>query len=196
MIGHDSIDKILNALDKNIGINKKKKISIVVCGGSALFALNLIKRTTKDVDVLGQIDEEKKKNTIIYMEKFPDWFELSAKTVAKDFNLPEDWINLGPSDQVKSGLPERLFERLTKKVYGKYLSVFFISRIDQIFFKLYASIDRGGYHVDDLFALNPTNEELFNACKWVLTQDVSEGFKLLLKDFLKKTNNNEIAERI
>jgi len=196
MITPDGIEKILNALDKNIEINKKKKISIVVCGGSALFALDLIRRTTKDVDVLGLIDEERNKNSVLYMEKFPDWFKISAETVAKDFNLPEDWINLGPSAQVKSGLPSGLFERLTKKVYGKYLSVFYISRIDQIFFKLYASVDRGGYHVDDLLALDPTNEELFNACKWVLTQDVSEGFKLLLKNFLKKINYNEIAERI
>ena len=47
-----------------------------------------------------------------------------------------------------------------------------------------------------LFALEPNEQEILEACKWVLTQDVSAGFKLILKDFLKKFNYNEIVERI
>ena len=133
MISSDSIENILKALDKNIGINGGTKISIVVCGGTALFALNLIDRTTKDVDVLGLIDKKTKKHKICYIKEFPKWFLSSAETVARDFNLPDDWINLGPANQIKTGLPEGLFERLTKKAYGKYLDVFFISRVDQVF---------------------------------------------------------------
>ncbi len=194
MISAETIDKIFDALSKNIGLNKGKGISIVVCGGTALFVLDLVSRTTRDVDILGTVDE--KRGEISYLSKFPDWFLKSAATVARDFNLPDDWINLGPAEQIKSGLPDGLFKRLKKKKYGKCLNIYFISRIDQIYFKLYASLDRGGYHVDDLWELNPTKKELLNASNWVLTQDVSAGFKCILISFLKKFNYNEIVEEL
>jgi len=194
MISAETIEKIFAALNKNIELHKGTKISIVVCGGTALFVLDLVSRTTKDVDVLGLVDE--KKGEISYLRKFPDWFLKSSDTVARDFNLPDDWINLGPAEQIKSGLPEGLFKRLTKKKYGKFLDVYFISRIDQIFFKLYASLDRGGYHVDDLWELSPSKKELLNASRWVLTQDMSAGFKSILISFLKKFGYNEIAEKL
>ena len=57
-------------------------------------------------------------------------------------------------------------------------------------------MDRGGYHVQDLSALKPTEEEMEIASKWVLTQDVSEVFKLILQDFLRIHGYESIAERI
>jgi hypothetical protein len=43
-----------------------------------------------------------------------------------------------------------------------------------------------GYQVDDLFSLNPTGEELFQACKWVLNQYNSKDVREILLNFLKK----------
>jgi len=97
---------------------------------------------------------------------------------------------------VESGLPEGFAERLVRKSFGKYLTVYFISRIDQIHFKLFASLDRGGYHIDDLFNLNPSKEEMLRAAKWVLTQDDSMEFKTKLLDFLEKKGFHEIIGRI
>ena len=114
----------------------------------------------------------------------------------RDFDLPENWLNLGPASQVESGLPEGFEERLVRKPYGESLTIYFISRIDQIHFKLYAAVDRGEYHVQDLHALKPTQEEMERAAKWVITQDVSITFKLLLKDFLEVQGYGAIAERI
>jgi hypothetical protein len=85
---------------------------------------------------------------------------------------------------------------LVKKRYGEYLTIYFISRIDQIHFKLYAAVDRGEYHVQDLHTLEPTREEIERAAKWVITQDVSDVFKLLLKDFLEVQGYGTVAERI
>lgn len=42
--------------------------------------------------------------------------------------------------------------------------------------EILAALDRNDYHVQDLFALNPTDKEMQGATEWVLTQDVSEGF--------------------
>jgi len=196
MIGSGNLQDILDALDRQIGIHAGFSIGLVVCGGTALAALGLVSRTTKDVDVLAQAEETSEGLEIRRMNAFPQWLAEAAKTVARDFGLPEDWLNLGPASQVESGLPEGFEERLAKIVYGRYLAVYFISRTDQIYFKLYAAVDRNDYHVQDLFALNPTDREVEGAAKWVLTQDVSVGFRSILRDFLKRHGYENIDKRI
>lgn len=196
LIEPNIIVDIFEALDRQIGVHGGVLLRLVVCGGTALSALGLVMRTTSDVDILGIVSENKNGLTIQRMLKFPDWLVEAADRVGRDFDLPEDWFNLGPASQVGSGLPEGFDKRLVKRVYGQYLAVYFISRIDQIHFKLYAAVDQNGYHVQDLFALKPTEDEMEIAAKWVVTQDVSEVFRMLLKDFLEIHNYGNIAERI
>jgi hypothetical protein len=190
------IDDIFEALDRQIKVHDGTPLGLVVCGGTALSALGLVMRTTRDVDVLGTVLETQNKRTIQRITKFPEWLVEAANKVGRDFDLPENWLNLGPASQVESGLPEGFEKRLVKKVYGQYLTIYFISRLDQIHFKLYAAVDQNGYHVQDLFALKPTESEMEMAAKWVITQDVSEVFKALLKDFLEIHNYGDIAKRV
>jgi hypothetical protein len=190
------IDDIFEALDRQIGVHDKTPLGLAVCGGTALSALGLVMRTTKDVDILGMVLETQNGLTIQRITKFPEWLVEAANKVGRDFDLPENWLNLGPASQVESGLPEGFEKRLVKKVYGQYLTIYFISRIDQIHFKLYAAVDQNGYHVQDLFALKPTEIEMEMAANWVVTQDVSEVFKPLLKDFLETHNHGSVATRI
>jgi hypothetical protein len=196
LIAPDIINDILEALDRQIGVHGGVPLGLVVCGGTALSALGLVMRTTRDMDVLGSVSETQNGVTIQSIKKFPEWLVEAANRVGRDFDLPEKWLNLGPASQVESGLPEGFAKRLVKKVYGQYLTVYFISRLDQIHFKLYASVDQDGYHVQDLFALKPTENEMEMAAKWVVTQDVSEVFKALLKDFLEIHNYGDTAKRI
>jgi hypothetical protein len=190
------IDEIFAALDRQVEVRGGTPIGLVICGGTALAALGLVMRTTKDVDVLGRVVETEDGLVIQKLEEFPGWLTEAADRVGRDFDLPEDWLNLGPASQVESGLPEGFEGRLVMRRYGKYLTIYFISRIDQIHFKLYAAVDRGDYHVEDLKALNPTDKELERAVKWVITQDVSDVFKLLLKDFLEVQGYGAISQRI
>jgi hypothetical protein len=192
MIDEKNIERILVALDSQILAVGGDAISLVVCGGTALAALGLVLRTTKDVDVLGTLE----KGEILKMGRFPGWLNEAASRVAADFDLPADWLNLGPESQLDTGLPQGLPDRLAKKKYGKRLTIFFVSRIDQIHFKLYASLDRGGYHVQDLFKLAPTSAELLAASRWVLTQDVSAGFKTILVSFLRRHGYEELAGKL
>jgi hypothetical protein len=192
MIQSNNLAEVFSALDRQIEAGRGRKISLVVCGGTALAALGLVFRTTKDVDVLGSME----KGNIRKIGTFPVWLSEAATKVARDFNLPADWLKLGPESQLDTGLPEGLPARLQKRVYGKRLTIYFISRIDQIYFKLYASLDRGGYHVEDFFKLNPSESELLAACHWVLRQDVSVGFRKILVSFLKKHDHKELAGRI
>ena len=190
------IDDIFTALDRQIGVHGGMPLGLAVCGGTALSALGLVMRTTKDVDVLGTVLETQDGIIIQRIREFPGWLIDAANKVGRDFDLPENWLNLGPASQVESGLPEGFEKRLVKKVYGQYLIIYFISRIDQIHFKLYAAVDRGDYHVQDLFVLKPTEDELEMAANWVVTQDVSEVFKALLKDFLEVHGYGDIAKGI
>jgi len=134
----------LNVIDKKIGL--------VVCGGAALNALGLVERTTRDIDVVGFADEVKEQ-IVVRRAEFPGWLREAAGKVARDLGLPKDWLNDGPASLVELGLPEGFADRLNRIEVGTSLAVYYISRIDQIHFKLYASADRGGYHIDDLIKL-------------------------------------------
>jgi hypothetical protein len=89
-----------------------------------------------------------------------------------------------------------LAERLQTHSYGTHLTVHFIDRIDQIHFKLYAAADRGGYHIEDLRALDPTPAEIDAAARWTTTHDVSEGFVMVLKDLLRNLGYADSANRL
>ena len=195
-ISRKNLDEILFALERQIQFHSGSYIGLLVCGGAALAALGLITRTTKDVDVIAGVEETDEGMRIWKISRFPEWLDKAAKTIARDFGLPEDWLNLGPASQMELGLPTGIEGRLVKKSYGNYLAVYFISRTDQIFFKLYAAVDRNDYHLQDLLALRPTEKEMEEAVRWVLTQDVSQEFRSILKDFLKKHGYGPIAKRI
>lgn len=193
-IDNKSIDVVLKALNAQLEtINKR--IELVVCGGSALAAIGLVKRTTKDIDVLGIVERNNGK-LLIKKAVLPNWFEEAANKVARDFNLPKDWINAGPTSLVDLGLPEGLENRLKMLSYGKNLTVHYISRLDQIFLKLYAAVDRGGYHLQDLMKLKPSEEEIEKAARWSMTHDVSEGYWSVLKSLLRRLGFNDVAKRI
>jgi len=195
-IAPSQIDEIFYALNSQIAAAGGKSVSLVVIGGTALAAMGLVLRTTNDVDVIGEVVFSDHKPLIKEIVRFPDWLLEAAEKVKRDFDLAETWLNFAPSSQIRTGLPDGFYDRLVEKVYGKYLRIFFIGRVDQIHFKLYASIDRGGYHVQDLTALDPSGNELLTASRWVLTQDVSLTFKELLKDFLARQGYKDVAEKL
>lgn len=87
---------------------------------------------------------------------------------------------------LRLGLPEGFSERLDRREYGRWLTVRFASRLDQIHFKLYALADRGGggKHEADLRALEPTRDELIAAARWSRTHDPSVAHRDILTEAL------------
>lgn len=162
---------------------KGPTLIISICGGAALMVSGLVTRTTQDIDLVAP-------------RTLPPEFFQAAKIVAAEFGLPDNWINQGPIELEEMGLPDGFEKRALVKKYGEKLSARFASRLDQIFFKTYAAVDRGGYHAEDLIKLNPTPDELLAAAKWCMTHDVSTNFKLILKDMFKKIGYDEVAEKI
>jgi hypothetical protein len=149
------------------------RYEIVVIGGAALQALGFISRPTADVDVVGLREGRR----IVPADTLPAPLADAAVRVARDFGLPEDWLNTGPTELVRFGLPAGFETRCVTRSYGPALTVEFASRYDQIHFKLYAMVDQGaGRHESDLRALDPATDELLAAARWARTHDASEGF--------------------
>ena len=186
MLDKVTIANLLTALGKQIDFMKKGPIQIVVCGGASMNVLGQINRTTKDIDVLGILKREKSGKLKTEEAVFPSWFIEATNRVKKDFDLPDNWINAEPASLVRLGLPKGFERRLKKIQYSRSFSVCFISRLDQIHFKLYASADRGGHHINDLLLLSPKDGEIKQAARWCMTHDVSAGFRLVLMELLKE----------
>lgn len=183
----------LELLNSQLKAHSSKAFELIICGGSALIAVDLVSRTTNDVDIIAL-----KNSTFGLIDPAPLSSELKKASliVAKTLNLPEDWLNTGPADLFRMGLPEGFENRLITQKIGTHLTVHFSGRFDQIHFKLYASIDRGGYHIEDLLALKPIDEELVAAGRWSKTHDVSENFSMLLISFLKEIGFENAASKL
>jgi hypothetical protein len=172
-ITDETLDLLLGALaDQLQAIGSD--VEIVVIGGSALTALALVRRATRDVDLLAIVEH----GELRLAEPLPQALLAARAAVAADFGLAENWLNAGPTDLLKWGLPVAFMSRVVSRSYGTTLIVHFASRLDQIHFKLFAMVDQGGgRHEADLRALNPTPGELVAAARWSITQDPSPGYR-------------------
>jgi hypothetical protein len=195
-LDHTELDLALRSLAIRLDQNKAAPVELVVCGGSALILTALVTRTTRDVDVVALLHHQ----VLCSPAPLPEDLQQAVREVAEDLLLPDTWLNNGPSRDegglFQLGLPDGLADRLTHRVYGERLIAHFIGRLDQIYFKLYAAVDRGGYHIKDLLALQPTDEELAGAGRWAMTHDVSDPFASILKSLLRSIGHGTVAERL
>jgi hypothetical protein len=177
----EAANRLLSALSEQLAL-AGEQYDLIVIGGSALLALELVARATRDVDVVALAND----TGPIEAVPLPAPLVAARNLVARDFGVPEDWLNSEAApDMLRLGLPEGFFERLTPREYGPALTIRWASRFDLIHFKLHATVDRGGgRHLADLRALKPTPEELIAAGRWTRTHDPSEGFLSVLKEVL------------
>jgi hypothetical protein len=173
-------------------------VRLIVCGGSALIATGMIPReTTRDVDIVALLNEQEQ---LADPSPLPADLLAAAADVATALDLPANWLNNGPSSGdgglYRLGLPAGFVTRLIRYDIPPRLVVYFIGRLDQIHFKLYATADRGGYHMADLLALQPTDDELIAAARWTMTHDVSNGYRAGLKETLQKLGYEHVAQHL
>lgn len=167
---------------------------LVVCGGSALLALGLVNRTTKDVDVLAGVDA---RSGLVDPRPLSKTLIRVAFAVGAELDLPQGWLNAGPANQVLARLPEGFLSRLIPREYGPKLTIHYPDRFDLIHLKLFAVIDQGpGRHVSDLLAMEPSDDEMLAAARWVLTQDSGDVFPKLVRDAVTHLGFPHVASEL
>ena len=171
-ITSDHLDPALAALGEQLA-SAREAVHLVVIGGSGLLAIGAISRSTRDVDVVAVVRAGK----LVSADPLPAAVADAAALVARDLGLEQAWLNPGPSSLLQSGLPEGFLQRVVRRDYGSALRVSFASRIDQVFFKLYAWADRREPRdFADLNELQPTEAELHAAARWARTHDMPGPF--------------------
>lgn len=97
-ITDETIDSLLSALADQLEAFGSH-VEIVVIGGSALTALGLVRRATRDVDVLAIAENGELRPA----EPLPRALLAARAAVAADFGLAEDWLNAGPRRSAHMG---------------------------------------------------------------------------------------------
>jgi hypothetical protein len=158
---------------------------IVAIRGGSLLLLRQIERTTKDLDLVALI----KNGQFVSADPLPQVLLQAAEEVGKALELGKDWLNVGPASLLNMGLPPGFMNRMHTRHY-KGLTIHLADRFDQIFFKLYASVDQGprSKHFADLIALKPTASELEQAKSWCISHDVSKIFESEINKAIKDIN--------
>lgn len=172
---HDLGD-LFDALAAEIARRDMPHVELCVIGGTALNAAGLANRPTKDVDVVGLGVRSAGSLIVQKASPFPEPLVSAVTAVARQFGLPADWLNCGPTDLIDHGLPPGFEERLSSTRHGATLTVHYASRLDQICFKTFAAADSAGRHLTDLLSLGPTEDEMRFAVSWVRNQDDSAAF--------------------
>ena len=196
----DDIHGALQRLGTRMLYEYVQPISLVVCGGGALNALNIARRTTRDVDVLTVVDESQGGQELQIGRALPqDFVELVAK-VGGDLGLEPDWLNLGPRDVLEVyGVPEGMTERWERREYGPSLVIYFIHRLDQIHLKVLAAADPKAQprHLEDLMQwLRPSEVELQTAVDWLLNRETSAWFRGRVRYVAVELGHDQIAANI
>jgi hypothetical protein len=171
-----------------------QKIAIVAVGGSALKLQGFVQRATQNIDIiaLGKNPDEEGPGDIGPAEPIPAVLAQAIARIARDYGLPQDWMNTEVSMQWKTGLPLGFERRVHWTRYG---GLWFgnADRYGLIFLKLFAAADRGGpesVHFQDLLALNPTERELEDAAEWVQSQDTSHEFGIIVGQVVDHVRQN------
>ena len=88
------LEKALSDLGRRLEDMDQGPHHIVVCGGSALIAMGLVPRTTKDVDVVALIDSQ---GNLATPDPLPQELLQAVRDVATTHKLDDWWLNNGPS---------------------------------------------------------------------------------------------------
>ncbi len=167
-----------------------ESVAVVIVGGTAMIVQGYVERATSDVDIIAiaRYINAGRQRIIESPEPLPESLVQAISRVARDFNLPEDWMNTTAGLQWKTGLPPGFADRIHWRQYGG-LSLGLADRHDLILMKLYAAADSEGptsVHYQDLLALKPTHDELDVAVIWVRSQDSSREFSRILDQVVEQ----------
>ena len=191
---------LLGELHDALLLEDAAPVEWIVCGGTALALQGFGTRTTQDVDVLGNWVATGVQ--VVAIGAFPPEVARAIARVAAAHpelqGMGPRWINLGPQEIVKHGLPEGFAGRLTVTRIGARLALHLLGRLDLIALKLYAAADDMGrrqqIHFDDLQVFKPTATELDYGIQWVLRMpDPHHRIRPSLKSIVEELGHEDLA---
>jgi hypothetical protein len=172
------IDRALTELGRQLARLDSSEIRILCGGASALCMLEILSRSTMDVDALAILG---KGGTLIKIRRFPKELQTAIQRTATTLGLDDDWFNASATELLRLGLPKGVVSRSTRhrKQYGPCLTVQFLDRLDHVALKLFASMDPVKFrrHLEDLVSMKPKAKEIDHALNWMLGWKTSPAFR-------------------
>lgn len=167
-LGQQNLEEALRLLGNLLAARKGAGFWLVVCGGSALLAQEIITCSTEDVDILAMRDWE---GGVDRAYPLPEVLKEAATHVADELHLGGNWLNSAASMRFPDLhlLPASFWQELETRDYGDYLKISFVTRSGQIQLKTYAALNSAKPRdLDDLRTLAPDSAETEVAVRWVL----------------------------
>jgi hypothetical protein len=173
MLQRESLEQALAGLGALLA-SRGQRFELVAVGGSSLMLLGLLRRPTRDLDIVALVES----GHYVKATALPEELKEAVQDIGEALGIGPTWLNEGPASLLDFGLPENFAKRVETRRYGS-LTLHIAGRQDQVYFKLYAAVDHGptSKHFQDLLGLAPTRQELISAARWTLTHDPSEGFR-------------------
>ena len=168
-LSQQNLEEALRLLGNLLATRKGAAFWLVVCGGSALLAQEIISRSTEDVDILAMRDWEGGVDRAFPM---PEALKVAASQVAEELRLGGNWLNSAASLHFPDLhlLPASFWQELETREYGHSLKISFVTRSGQIQLKTYAALNRAeARDLEDLRALAPDAHETENVLRWLIS---------------------------
>ncbi len=179
------IDRALTELGRQLARLDSSEVRILCGGASALCMLEILSRSTMDVDALAILG---KGDALSKIRRFPKELQMAIERTATTLGLDEEWFNASATELLRLGLPKGVVSRSARhrKQYGPCLTVQFLDRLDQVALKLFASMDPVKFqrHLEDLVSIKPKAKEIDHALDWMLGWKTSPAFRKRLSSIL------------
>jgi hypothetical protein len=197
-LDHDIVHESLTLLGELLEGRRLRPLHLVVSGGSALLAAEIVSRTTHDVDVIamrGEVDGD-----IIDAYPLPEFLKECVREVAEEKRLRPNWLNAATAMLMIDlrRFPADFLSELVERSYGGWLRVSYIGRSGQIYLKFYAAVARSeARDLGDLRALAPDADEAERTARWLIEEEViSKGHIPKLLDLLRQLEHHDLVPRI
>jgi hypothetical protein len=167
-LSQQNLEKSLQLLGNLLATRKGAAFWLVVCGGSALLAQEIISRSTEDVDILAMRDLD---GGVDHAFPLPEALKVAAAEVADELRLSANWLNSAASLHFPDLhlLPASFWQELETRDYGPYFKISFVTRSGQIQLKTYAALNRAeARDFEDLRALAPDSHEIEAVLLWLI----------------------------
>jgi hypothetical protein len=192
-LSQQTLEEALGLLGNLLANRKGSGFWLVVCGGSALLAQEIISRSTEDVDILAMRDWD---GGVDPAFPLPEALKVAAAQVADELRLGGNWLNGAASLHFPDLhlLPASFWQDLETRDYGHYLKISFVNRSGQILLKTYAALNRAKPRdLDDLRVLSPTGAETETAVRWVLDHIQGLSHRDKLADLLTHLGHDHLV---